>query len=109
MAAEPTFYNAIVAPTLGAGLMGVIFCVLSPFSGLGLHFALGRATDLTLLDYMVSFDAMVTVVLAAMGLSALCGWLRQRHDSIALSLLSFAGPVVIPAVLVIAIQIAGTV
>jgi hypothetical protein len=107
MAAEPTLYNAVVAPALGAGLMSVIFCGLSPFSGLALNFALGRATDLTLLDYMVGFDAMVTVALAAMGLAAFCGWLRQRYDSIALSLLSFAGPVVIPAVLVIAFQIAG--
>jgi hypothetical protein len=69
--------------------------------------ALGGATDLTLRDYMVGFDTLVTVALTAMVLSALCGWLRQRYESIALSLLAFAGPLVIPVVLIIAFQIAG--
>jgi hypothetical protein len=107
MAAEPTLYNAVVAPALAAGLMSLVFCLLSPFSGLALHFALGGATDLTLRDYMVGFDTLVTVALTAMVLSALCGWLRQRYESIALSLLAFAGPLVIPVVLIIAFQIAG--
>lgn len=107
MGAEPTFYTTIAAPALGAGLMSLIFCLLSPFSGLALHFALGGETDLTLRAYMVGFDTLVTVALAAMGLSAFCGWLRHRYESVVLSLLSFASPLIVPAVLVVAFQIAG--
>ena len=107
MGDEPTFYTMVTAPALGAGLMSVIFCVLSPFSGLALHFVLGGSTDLTLLDYMVGFDTLVVVALIAMSLSAVCGWLRQRYESIVLSLLTFSSPLIIPPILVVAFQIAG--
>jgi len=107
MGAEPTFYTMIAAPALGGLLMSLIFCLLSPFSGLALHFVLGGATDLTLRAYMVGADTAVTVSLAAMALSALCGWLRYRYDSLVLSVLAFAGPLIVPLVLIVAIQIAG--
>lgn len=107
MGAEPTFYTLIAAPALGAGLMGAFFCLLSPFSGLGLHFVLGAPTDLTLSDYMVGFDTLILVVLIAMGLSAFCGWLRHRIDSVVLSVLTFATPLIAPALLVIGFQAAG--
>lgn len=107
MGDEPTFYTTVAAPALGAGLMSLIFCLLSPFSGLGLHFALGRPTDLSLRDYMVGFDTLVMVALVAMALSAFCGWLRHRYESVVLSLLSFASPLIVPPVLVVAFQFAG--
>lgn len=103
---EPTVYTTIVAPTLGAGLMSLVFCLLSPFSGLALHFALGAATNLSIAHYMVGFDTLVAVALIAMALAALCGWLRTRIESLALSLLSFATPFLAPPILVIAFQIA---
>jgi hypothetical protein len=42
-----------------------------------------------------------------MGLSALCGWLRYRYDSLVLSVLAFAGPLIVPLVLIVAFQVAG--
>jgi len=107
VAAEPTFYSAVVAPALAAGLMSLVFCLLSPFSGLALHVALGGPTDLSLRDYMVGFDTLVTVAVTAMVLAAFCGWLRQRYESVPLSLLAFAGPLLIPPVLIVAFQVAG--
>jgi hypothetical protein len=107
LGAEPTFYTLVIAPALGAVLMSLIFCLLSPFSGLALHAALGGPTDLTLQDYMVGFDTLAAVALIAMALSALCGWLRHRDESLVLSVLAFATPLAVPPVLVIAFQIAG--
>lgn len=100
------FYSAVVAPALGAGLVSLICWGLSPFSGFALHVVLGGATDLTLRDYMLDFDTLAAIALAAMALSAFCGWLRHRQESLFLSLLSFATPFIVPPVLVVAFQIA---
>jgi len=103
--AAPTFYNRVVAPALGAGLISFITWMLSPFSGFVLHFTLGGATDLTLRDYMIDLDILVMIALFAMGLSAFCGWLRHRKESLFLSLLSFCTPLIAPPVLVVTFQI----
>jgi hypothetical protein len=102
--AAPTFYGAVLAPALGAALMSVIFWILSPFSGFFLHVALGGATDLGLRDYMVDVRTMVDIALVTMALSALCGWLRYREESLFLSLLSFCTPFIAPMLLVVAFQ-----
>lgn len=99
-----TFYGAVMAPALGAGLMSFIFWILSPFSGYALHFALGGATDLSLRGYLIGFDALLAIAFVAMSLSALCGWLRYTIESLLLSLLSFLTPFIVPPVLIIATQ-----
>lgn len=101
-----TFYNAVMAPALGAGLMSIIFWALSPFSGFALHAVLGGATDLTLRDYMMDLDALYGVALLAMSLSALCGWLRYVREGVLLSLVSFGAPLVAPPVLIVTVQAA---
>ena len=105
--AESSFYGAVIAPAFGAVLMSVVFGVLSPFSGYVLNVALGGTTDLGFRDYMIDADAMVTVALLAVALSALCGWLRYVRESLLLSLLSFCTPFFAPPLLVVIVQAAG--
>jgi hypothetical protein len=104
--AATTFYSAVMAPALGAGLMSFFFWMLSPFSGFALHAVFGGATDLTLRGYMVGFDAFLAIALVAMSLAALCGWLRYVRDSLLLSLLSFLTPFMAPPLLIVVTQIA---
>jgi hypothetical protein len=103
---ETSFYSAVMAPALGAGLISFIAWVLSPFSGFALHLLLGGATDLTLSDYRVDSGSWVFIALFAMALSGLFGWLCYRRAGVALSLLSFFTPLVVPPVMIVGTQLA---